>query len=307
MTGTTKNNRENYARKFFWIQENEPPVKFNPGFSANWHFKPLGPLFFCSTNEFPGLNQTAQTRRQLGIFLSFDSKRPQFWRSRRSENNTGSSEIRQNLNNWIKITYFIGAWNVFSWAATLKFAVSAKSGTKISPSSPGYSRFPMRRLLGRGWNLSSPRIFRKFSNFQQSKHLHSVSVTVLSFTPKFRITKCCSYFMIVFDHVISAILNDARQRNRNWDFFLVWSEIESGPTGKAGWHKSLRTPRVIPSPAVIISKNRLPGFSFTPYISVLRQNLLWLVWPMNLSVFAKTPSERMFLFSVFLSLLPVKV
>ena len=28
----------------------------------------LGPVFFCRTNEFPGLNQTAQTRRQLGRF-----------------------------------------------------------------------------------------------------------------------------------------------------------------------------------------------------------------------------------------------
>ena len=196
---------------------------------------------------------------------------------------------------------------MFSRAAILKFAVSAKSGTKISPSFPRSSRFPMRRLWGRGWNLSSSRIFRKFSNFQPSLHLHNFSVTVLSFTPKFKITKYCSYFTIVFDHVISAFLNDARPRNRKWDFFLVWSEIESGPTGKAGWHKSLRTPRGIPSPAVIVSRNRLPGFSFTPYISVLRQNLLWLVWPMNLSVFAKTPSERMLLFSVFLSLLPVKV
>ena len=127
----------------------------------------------------------------------------------------------------------------------------------------------------------SRRIFRKFSNFQ--------------------------LFTIVFHHDISAFLKDARQWNRNWNFFPFWSEIESGPTVKAGRHKSLRTPKGIPSAGVIISKNRLPGFSFTPYISVLRQNLLWLVWPMNLSVFAKTPSERMFLFSVFLSLLPVKV
>ena len=59
----------------------------------------LGPVFFCRTNAFPGLNQTAQKRRQLGRFLSLDSKRPQFRRSRRSENNTGNSEIRQNLNN----------------------------------------------------------------------------------------------------------------------------------------------------------------------------------------------------------------
>ena len=167
-----------------------------------------------------------------------------------------------------------------------------RSGTKISPSTPADEV-----------EIS----LRKFSNFQPSKHLHNFSVTVLSFTPKFKITKCWSYFTIVFHHVILAFLNDARQRNRKWDFFPFWSEIESGPTGKARRHKSLRTPRGIPSPGVIISRNHIPGFSFTPYISVLRQNLLWLVWPMNLSVFAKTPSERMFLFSVFLSLLPVKV
>ena len=169
--------------------------------------------------------------------------------------------------------------HAFSLAAILKFAVSVKSGTKISPSTPGSSRFPMRRLWGRGWDL--------WSDFPE----------VFEFPT---IYDCIS-------HDISAFLKDARQCNRKWNFFPFWSEIESGPTGKAGRHKSLRTPRGIPSPGVIISKNRLPGFSFTPYISVLRQNLLWLVWPMNLSVFAKTPSERMFLFSVFLSLLPAKV
>ena len=150
------------------------------------------PVFFQWYQWFRGLNQTAQTRRHLALFYHLTSKRPRFRRSGRSENNTGSSEIRQKLNNWIKITYFIGAWNVFSLAAILKFAVSVKSGTKISPS---------------GWNLSSPRIFRKFSNFQPSQHLHNFSVTILSFTPKYKITKCCSYFTIVFDHVISAFLN----------------------------------------------------------------------------------------------------
>ena len=169
--------------------------------------------------------------------------------------------------------------HVFSLAAILKFAVSVKSWTKISPSTPGSSRFPMRRLWGRCWDLSSdfPEVFE---------------------------------FPTIYDCISSrhfSILNDARQCNRKWNFFPFWSEIESGPTGKAGRHKSPRTPRSIPSPGVIISTSRLPGFSFTPYISVLRQNLLWLVWPTNLSVFAKTPSERMFLFSVFLSLLPVKV
>ena len=166
----------------------------------------------------------------------------------------------------------------FSLAAILKFAVSVRSGTKISPSTPGSSRFPMRRLWGRCWDLSShfPEVFE---------------------------------FPTIYDCIslISAFLNDARQCNRKSTFFPFWSEIESGPTGKAGRHKSPRTPRSIPSPGVIISTNRLPGFSFTPYISVLRQNLLWLVWTTNLSLFAKTPSEKMFLFSVFLSLLPVKV
>ena len=156
----------------------------------------------------------SNTPTSSAFFYHLRSKRPRFRRSGRSEKNTGSSEFRQNLNNWIKITYFSGAWNVLSWAAILKFAVSVKSGTKISASSPGSSRFPMRGLWGRGWNLSSPRIFRKFSNFQPSQHLHNFSVTVLSFTPKFKITKCCSYFTIVFDHVISAFLNDARERNR---------------------------------------------------------------------------------------------
>ena len=127
----------------------------------------IRPVFFQWYQWFRGLNQTAQTRRHLALFYHLTSKRPPFRRSGRSENNTGSSEIRQKLNNCIKITYFIGAWNVFSLAPILKFAVSVKSATQISPSSsyPGSSRFPIERLWGRGWNLSSPRIFRKSSNF----------------------------------------------------------------------------------------------------------------------------------------------
>ena len=35
MTGSSKNNRENYPRKCFWTQEKETRVKFNPGLSAN--------------------------------------------------------------------------------------------------------------------------------------------------------------------------------------------------------------------------------------------------------------------------------
>ena len=62
------------------------------------------PVYF-QWYQFRGLNETAQTRRHLALFfyhLTF--KRPRFRRSGRRENNTGSSEIRQNLNNWIKIT-----------------------------------------------------------------------------------------------------------------------------------------------------------------------------------------------------------
>ena len=35
MIRRSKNNRENYPRKFFCTQEKETPVKFNPGLSAN--------------------------------------------------------------------------------------------------------------------------------------------------------------------------------------------------------------------------------------------------------------------------------
>ena len=35
MTGSSKNNGENYPRKCFWTQEKEIRVKFNPGLSAN--------------------------------------------------------------------------------------------------------------------------------------------------------------------------------------------------------------------------------------------------------------------------------
>ena len=35
MIGRSKNSRENYPRKYFWTQERETWVKFNPGLSAN--------------------------------------------------------------------------------------------------------------------------------------------------------------------------------------------------------------------------------------------------------------------------------
>ena len=143
---------------------------------------------FSGTNDSAAsikpVSNGSNTPTSSAFFYYSTFKRPRFRRSGRSENNTGSSEIRQNLNNRIKITYFISAWNVFSLAAILRFAVSVKSGTKFSPSSPGSSRFPMRGLWGRGWNLCSLRIFRKFSNFQPAQRLHNFSVTVLSFTTK---------------------------------------------------------------------------------------------------------------------------
>ena len=35
MIGRSKNKRQNYPGKLFWIQEKETRVKFNPGLSAN--------------------------------------------------------------------------------------------------------------------------------------------------------------------------------------------------------------------------------------------------------------------------------
>ena len=35
MIGSSKNNRENYPRKCFWVPEKETRVKFNPGLRAN--------------------------------------------------------------------------------------------------------------------------------------------------------------------------------------------------------------------------------------------------------------------------------
>ena len=35
MFGSSKHNKENYPRKYFWTQEKETRIKFNPGLSAN--------------------------------------------------------------------------------------------------------------------------------------------------------------------------------------------------------------------------------------------------------------------------------
>ena len=49
MIGSSKNNRENYPRKFFWMQEKEIWVKFNPGWGAN------RPLDNCTQLKFSAL------------------------------------------------------------------------------------------------------------------------------------------------------------------------------------------------------------------------------------------------------------
>ena len=35
MFGSSKHNKENYPKKYFWTQEKETRIKFNPGLSAN--------------------------------------------------------------------------------------------------------------------------------------------------------------------------------------------------------------------------------------------------------------------------------
>ena len=74
--------------------------------------------------------------------------------------------------------------------------------------------------------------FRKFSNFQPSQHLHNFSVTVLSFTPKFKIAKCCSYFAIVFHHVRTRHFSIFERHTSTQPEvvlfpFLVWNRIRA--------------------------------------------------------------------------------
>ena len=119
MIRTSKNNRENYPRNFFWTQENETRVKFNPGLSANQPSNNWAFYSFGSTNDSPASIKRLNTPTSSSLFII---------------------RLPSGLN---------------------LFAVSVKSGTKISPSTPGSSRFPMRRLWGRGWDLSSdfPEVF----------------------------------------------------------------------------------------------------------------------------------------------------
>ena len=70
--------------------------------------------------------------------------------------------------------YYLGTTlHVFSLVAIFKFAISVRSGTKISPSSPGSSRFPVRRFLGT--RLRS--LFGFSGSFGISKHLRLYFIT----------------------------------------------------------------------------------------------------------------------------------
>ena len=69
MIGSSKNNRQNYARKCFWTQEKETRVKFNPGLSANrpsnnsvLDCKVVGP-------RFHSLDWTNREIRVLTVFV----------------------------------------------------------------------------------------------------------------------------------------------------------------------------------------------------------------------------------------------
>ena len=67
------------------------------------------PVFLSGTNGFSASIKRLKHADIERFFYHLTSKRPRFRRSGRSENNTGGSEIRQKLNNWIKTTYVIGA------------------------------------------------------------------------------------------------------------------------------------------------------------------------------------------------------
>ena len=63
MIRTSKNYRENYPRNFFWTQENETRVKFNPA-SNNWAFYSFG-----STNDSPASIKRLNTPTSSSLFI----------------------------------------------------------------------------------------------------------------------------------------------------------------------------------------------------------------------------------------------
>ena len=152
------------------------------------------------------------------------------------------------------------------------------------------------------WNQDlsvNPRVF----SFSSGKTLGTRWRSLVGFSGSFR-------FPTIYDCISSRHFSIFERRTSMQPKvelfpFLIWNRIRA--YWKSWEAQITKNSEGYPFPQGNYKQNRLPGFSFTPYISALRQNLLWLVWPTNLSVFAKTPSERMFLFSVFLSLLPVKV
>ena len=102
----------------------------------------------------------------------------------------------------------------------VKFAVSLRSGTKISPSTPGSSRFPMSRLWGRGWDLSSdfPEVF-EFPTIYDCLSSHHFSI---------------------FER------RSSTQPEGEPCPFLIWNRIRA--YWKSREAQSLRTPKGIPSP-----------------------------------------------------------
>ena len=122
------------------------------------------PVFFRWYRWFRVLNQTAQTRRHLALFfiiwdpsgLDFEG-RVEVKRTQGVLNSDKilTTELRLLTSSVRKMCSLLGD----------HFKICGQRevwNQDLCLTAPGSSRFPMRRLWGRGWNLSSPRIFRKF-------------------------------------------------------------------------------------------------------------------------------------------------
>ena len=69
MIRTSKNNRENYPRNFFWTQENETRVKFNPGLSANQPSNNWAFYSFGSANDSAASIKRLNTPTSSSLFI----------------------------------------------------------------------------------------------------------------------------------------------------------------------------------------------------------------------------------------------
>ena len=58
MFGSSKHNRESYPRKYFWTQEKETRITFNPGLSAN-------PPSMYSKYSFKGLREVMISQKEI--------------------------------------------------------------------------------------------------------------------------------------------------------------------------------------------------------------------------------------------------